>query len=683
MTARTLRLGTISLLMVLHALPVAANPRALFDASHAENVANANWIIDDNQPVPSPAQSGITWATAENYWQGAISAWGVQLVKRGYTVASLTSAYGITYGNGGNPYDLSNYDVFIIDEPNTRFTAAESTAIFNYVRDGGGLVGIADHNASDRNNDKFDSPRIWNLLDRQFFFGAHFDTTGEPNNNISQSSSNFDTAPDDSIILGAAGTVTAPGLAYHNGTVMVLHPAANPTVRANIWITGNPHDTTNVMVAQGVYGNGRVAFATDSSPADDGTASNGANVFPGWAENAGNDSLIFLNATLWATRRAPDLVAPTVTVTAPNGGETWKVGSSHAITWSAADNIGVTSVDLAYSTDGGASFPNPIATGLGNSGTYAWSIPNTPTGTARVRAIARDAAANSGSDASDANFTIDTWIITASAGPHGTIAPIGAVAVAQGASQGFTITPGGGYAIADVKIDGVSNGAIGSYSFTNVSSNHTIAASFADTLPPAVTVTSPNRGESWQTGSTHSITWTASDGAGVDSISIDFSASGGSGPWAALAHGLSNSGSYAWTISGGATDSAMVRVTAFDSAGLSASDASDSLFQITDPTAGVGNGPRAELALERPIPNPSRGEALLRFSLPHEGSVRLEVADVTGRRVWRSEGERSAGPHLMRWDGRTSEGRSLGAGLYFVRLVTPWGTRSERLVRLN
>ena len=52
------------------------------------------------------------------------------------------------------------------------------------------------------------------------------------------------------------------------------------------------------------------------------------------------------------------MTAPVVAVTSPDGGETWKAGSTHAITWSATDAVGVTSVDLAYSTDGGASFPN-------------------------------------------------------------------------------------------------------------------------------------------------------------------------------------------------------------------------------------------------------------------------------------------------------------------------------------
>ena len=78
-----------------------------------------------------------------------------------------------------------------------------------------------------------------------------------------------------------------------------------------------------------------------------------------------------------------------------------------------------------------------------------------------------------------ASFAIDTYTITASAGANGSIAPSGAVTVNHGANQSFTITPAANYHVADVLVDGVSVGAVTSYTFTNVTANHTIAASFA------------------------------------------------------------------------------------------------------------------------------------------------------------------------------------------------------------
>jgi len=72
-----------------------------------------------------------------------------------------------------------------------------------------------------------------------------------------------------------------------------------------------------------------------------------------------------------------------------------------------------------------------------------------------------------------------TYTITSSAGANGSISPSGGTAVSEGGSQSYTITPSTGYHVADVTVDGVSQGAITSYAFNNVTSDHTIAASFA------------------------------------------------------------------------------------------------------------------------------------------------------------------------------------------------------------
>jgi hypothetical protein len=78
-----------------------------------------------------------------------------------------------------------------------------------------------------------------------------------------------------------------------------------------------------------------------------------------------------------------------------------------------------------------------------------------------------------------AKFALDTFTITATAGAGGSISPAGAVAVNHGASQAFTITPNTGYHLADVLVDGVSQGPVSSFTFNNVTANHAIAASFA------------------------------------------------------------------------------------------------------------------------------------------------------------------------------------------------------------
>ncbi|MFZ3046922.1 MAG: hypothetical protein WA151_13490, partial [Desulfatirhabdiaceae bacterium] len=80
-----------------------------------------------------------------------------------------------------------------------------------------------------------------------------------------------------------------------------------------------------------------------------------------------------------------------------------------------------------------------------------------------------------------ANFTRTCYVITASAGTGGSISPSGSVTVNSGTSRTFTITPSTGYNVSSVLVDG---GAVsipaagGTYTFSNVSSDHTISASF-------------------------------------------------------------------------------------------------------------------------------------------------------------------------------------------------------------
>jgi hypothetical protein len=74
---------------------------------------------------------------------------------------------------------------------------------------------------------------------------------------------------------------------------------------------------------------------------------------------------------------------------------------------------------------------------------------------------------------------VPTFTITASAGSNGSISPSGTVTVNQGANQSFTITPNSGFNISSVTVDGASQGAITTYTFSNVTANHTISATFA------------------------------------------------------------------------------------------------------------------------------------------------------------------------------------------------------------
>lgn len=68
--------------------------------------------------------------------------------------------------------------------------------------------------------------------------------------------------------------------------------------------------------------------------------------------------------------------------------------------------------------------------------------------------------------------------IKATAGANGSISPSGWTSVREGWDQTFTITPDKGYAVAKVLVDGKSVGTVTSYTFKNVTKDHTIEAVF-------------------------------------------------------------------------------------------------------------------------------------------------------------------------------------------------------------
>ena len=91
-----------------------------------------------------------------------------------------------------------------------------------------------------------------------------------------------------------------------------------------------------------------------------------------------------------------------------------------------------------------------------------------------------------------------------------------------------------------------------------------------------------------------------------------------------------------------------------------------------------------ELALAPVSPNPVRGAAAFRFSLPRAGGVELSVFDTQGRLVSRvTDGERPAGEHVVNWNGRGASGRALPGGLYMVRLRAGGRDLVERFVMLE
>jgi hypothetical protein len=81
------------------------------------------------------------------------------------------------------------------------------------------------------------------------------------------------------------------------------------------------------------------------------------------------------------------------------------------------------------------------------------------------------------------------FVVVASAGLGGTINPSGSLFAYRGSSMTFTISPNTGLQISDVIVDGIAQGPITSYPFTNIQSNHQISASFIQIPnPPTPTI---------------------------------------------------------------------------------------------------------------------------------------------------------------------------------------------------
>lgn len=81
------------------------------------------------------------------------------------------------------------------------------------------------------------------------------------------------------------------------------------------------------------------------------------------------------------------------------------------------------------------------------------------------------------------------YTITATAGSGGSISPAGATSVASGGSQAYTIAANDGYQVSAVYVDGTSQGAVTTYTFTNVTAAHTISATFVRVASIIITST--------------------------------------------------------------------------------------------------------------------------------------------------------------------------------------------------
>ncbi len=164
--------------------------------------------------------------------------------------------------------------------------------------------------------------------------------------------------------------------------------------------------------------------------------------------------------------------AGTLTVVSPNGGESWIVGSAHDITWTSTGII--SDVKIEYSTNNGSIWTT-IKASTPNDGSYAWTIPNTPSIQCLVRIS--DASTASISDISQAVFTISA-IVTHTI--SGTIT-VGGLPLANVALNGLPGNPAtnalGVYqATVNTGWSGTATPTLAGYGFTPASRSYTAVA---------------------------------------------------------------------------------------------------------------------------------------------------------------------------------------------------------------
>lgn len=125
-----------------------------------------------------------------------------------------------------------------------------------------------------------------------------------------------------------------------------------------------------------------------------------------------------------------------------------------------------------------------------------------------------------------ATFSAALFTITATAGNGGNITPAGVTNMAYNGSQAYTISANAGYHISDVYVDGVSVGAVASYTFNNVTANHSIYAAF-EANEYTITVNQPANGvitpgtTTVASGATPTFVFTPALGYAVTAITVN------------------------------------------------------------------------------------------------------------------------------------------------------------------
>ena len=350
---------------------------------------------------------------------------------------------------------------------------------------------------------------------------------------------------------------------------------------ADSWRIGKAYDITWTSNSGKISNDLKLQYTLNGSDWTDIVASGEANdgtynwTVPTGASASVTAKVRIYDNTPWKTGTnlsvdsgAFEIAIPRINITAPIGTEYWAVGDTAPITWT-TDGFINNDISIQYSIDDGVNF-SPVVSGLTNSGSYNWTVPDVGTvAAAKVKII--DASSNYDgvqvNATSNAFHIISTPSITVSAPNGGEVYVLGDTLPIRWTSRGLQIQ--------NVKIEYstenfstsrtivASTSDDGSYDWvipddalsgstikvkvsmaTNASINDTSNANFR--IRGGFTITSPAAaGERRIVGKSEAFTWTSR--GTMANVKVLYSATGAE-PWAPIIASTSNAGTYSFTI---------------------------------------------------------------------------------------------------------------------------------------
>ncbi len=344
---------------------------------------------------------------------------------------------------------------------------------------------------------------------------------------------------------GSGGTISPSGTFFQTqggSQTFTVTPSAGYTT-ASVLVDGTSVGAVSSYTFSNIAANHTIsATFTASATSYTITPSAGANgtISPSGAvtvNSGGSQTFSFTPATGY---QVSSVVVDGTTVTTASSYTFSNVTGSHTISVTFAPTMNTYTITASAGANGTISPSGAVTVNSGGSQTFSFS----PATGYKVSSIVVDNAtvttASSytfsnvtGSHTISVTFAPITYTITASAGANGTISPSGAVTVNSGGSQTFSFTPATGYQVSSVLIDGGSVGALTSYTFSNVTANHTISATFASSGTFTITPTAGTNGTispatpvTVKSGASQSFTIAPATGCKVANVQVDGASAG-------------------------------------------------------------------------------------------------------------------------------------------------------------